>query len=82
MLKVHFFLNEPNGNLESTSRKWRPGADYPVEIETTSKLSAEYRSDEWMDTELPCAPAMMFGDEVVAEGSDVKDEEVVNEIRK
>lgn len=25
---------------------------------------------------------MMFGDEVVAEGSDVKDEEVVNEIRK
>ncbi len=58
------------------------GAEYPVNIETTSKPYAEYRTDEWADTELPCAPAIMIGEEVVAEGSDVTEENVVAEIRK
>ena len=31
---------------------------------------------------MPCAPAIMIGDEVVAEGSDVTEEKVVAEIRK
>ncbi len=55
---------------------------YPVDIETTSKPKAEYQSDEWADTDLPCAPAVMIGEEVVAEGSDVTEEKVVAEIRK
>lgn len=60
----------------------RLGAEYPIDIETTSKPLADYRTDEWADTELPCAPAIMIGEEVVAEGSDVTEEKVVAEIRK
>jgi hypothetical protein len=60
----------------------RLGAEYPVEFEVTSKQKAEYQTDEWADTELPCAPAIMIGEEVVAEGSDVTEDKVVAEIRK
>jgi len=60
----------------------RLGAEYPIDIETTSKPFAEYRTDEWADTDQPCAPAIMIGEEVVAEGSDVTEEKVVAEIRK
>ena len=58
------------------------GAEYPIDIEATSKPYAEYRTNEWAETELPCAPAIMIGEEVVAEGSDVTEEKVVAEIRK
>ncbi len=57
------------------------GAEYPIEIETTSKPRAEYRSNQWADTELPCAPSILIGDEVVVEGSDVSEEIVPAEIR-
>jgi hypothetical protein len=60
----------------------RLDAEYPIDIETTSKPFSEYRTDEWADTEMPCAPAIMIGEEVVAEGSDVTEEKVVAEIRK
>ncbi len=59
----------------------RLGAAYPIKIETTSRPRAQYRTVEWADTELPCAPAVMIGEEVVAEGSDVSEDKVVNEIR-
>ncbi len=58
------------------------GAAYPVDIEITSKPKAEYQSDQWAETDLPCAPAIMIGEEIVAEGSDVAEEKVVAEIRK
>jgi hypothetical protein len=58
------------------------GAEYPIDIEATSKPHTEYRTDEWAETELPCAPAIMIGEKVVAEGSDVTEEKVVAEIRK
>lgn len=60
----------------------RLGADYPIDIETTSKPKTEYQTDEWAETELPCAPAIMIDEEVVTEGSDVTEEKVVAEIRK
>lgn len=60
----------------------RLGAEYLIDIETTSKPPAEYLTDEWVDTELPCAPAIMIGEEVVVEGSDVTEEKVIAEIRK
>ena len=60
----------------------RLGAQYPIDIETTSKPNAEYETDDWAETERPCAPAIMIGEEVVAEGSDVTEEKVVAEIRK
>jgi hypothetical protein len=46
----------------------RLGAKYPVEIEVTSKPRAEFRTEEWAATELPCAPAITIGDEVLVEG--------------
>lgn len=60
----------------------RLGAKYPIEIETTSKPVEEYLTDDWEETELPCAPAILIGDELVAEGSDITEEKVVAEIRK
>jgi hypothetical protein len=45
----------------------RFGAQHPIDIEITSKPSDEYLTDEWADTDLPCAPAIMIGEEVVAE---------------
>jgi len=59
----------------------RLGAEYPVEIETISKPRAEYQTEEYMELDLPRAPAIMVGDEVVVEGSDVAEEKVVAEIR-
>ena len=60
----------------------RLGADYPVEFEITSKPRPEYQSAEWEATDLPCAPAIMIGEEVVVEGSDVTEEKVIAEIRR
>jgi len=60
----------------------RLGAEYRLDIETTAKPRAEYQTDEWAETELPCAPAVMVGEEVLVEGSDVTEEKLVSEIRK
>ncbi len=54
----------------------RLGEKYPVEIEITSKPIAEYQTDEYFELELPVAPAVMVGDEIVTEGADVSDHEV------
>lgn len=60
----------------------RLGAEYPIEIETISKPRADYKTDEWADTDLPCAPAVMVDDEVVAEGSDIAEAKLVAIIRE
>ena len=60
----------------------RLGAEYPIEIETISKPRAEYQTEEYMKLDVPHAPAIMVGDEVLVEGSDVAGEKVVAEIRK
>jgi len=49
----------------------RLGAKYPVEIDVTSKPKAEYTTDEYFELDLPVAPAVMVGDEIVVEGQDV-----------
>ena len=54
----------------------RLGAKYKVEIETTSKPKAEYLTDEYFAFDLPVAPAIMVGDEIVIEGQDVDDHSV------
>lgn len=54
----------------------RLGEKYSVKIEVTSKPKAEYLTDEYFDLELPVAPAVMVGDEIVVEGADVSDHEV------
>ena len=54
----------------------RLGEKYKVEIETTSKPKAEYLTDEYFAFDLPVAPAIMVGDEIVIEGQDVDDHSV------
>ena len=54
----------------------RLGEAYDIEIETTSKPPAEYNTDEYFELDLPVAPAVMIGDEILVEGSDISNEEV------
>jgi hypothetical protein len=49
----------------------RLGQKYAIEIETISKPIAEYQTDEYFELDLPTAPAVMVGDEIVVEGADV-----------
>lgn len=49
----------------------RLGEKYPIDVELTSKPIAEYQTDEYFELDLPAAPAIMVGDEIVVEGADV-----------
>jgi hypothetical protein len=60
----------------------RLGAKYAIEIETTSKPIAEYQTDEYFELDLPVAPAVMVGDEIVVEGANVAEEKVEAVIRR
>jgi hypothetical protein len=54
----------------------RLGEKYQVEIETISKPNQEYRSEEYAKLELPVAPAIMVGDELVVQGCDVDEDKL------
>ena len=54
----------------------RLGEKYPIEIEIISKPKSEYQRDEYFELDLPVAPAVTVGDEIVVEGADVSDHEV------
>jgi hypothetical protein len=54
----------------------RLGEKYPVEMEVTTKPNAEYETDEYFEFDLPVAPAVMVGDEIVVEGTDVADHQL------
>jgi hypothetical protein len=54
----------------------RLGEKYAVEIDVTSKPKAEYLTDEYFELDLPVAPAVMVGEEIVVEGADVSDHKV------
>ena len=47
------------------------GQQYDIEIETVSKPKAEYMTDEYFELDLPVAPAVMVGDEILVEGTDI-----------
>ena len=49
------------------------GDKYEVEIETIAKPKDEYMTDEYFELDLPVAPAVMVGDEIVVEGTDVSE---------
>ncbi|OGR07057.1 MAG: hypothetical protein A2511_00065 [Deltaproteobacteria bacterium RIFOXYD12_FULL_50_9] len=49
------------------------GGKYAIEIEVISKPKAEFLTDEYFALDLPVAPAVMVGDEIVTEGKDVDD---------
>jgi len=48
----------------------RLAAKYHVEIENISKPKAEYQTDEYFELDLPTAPAIMVGEEILVESSD------------
>lgn len=54
----------------------RLGQKYEVEMETTSKPIAEYQTDEYFELDLPTAPAVMVGEEIVVEGADVDEDKL------
>ena len=54
----------------------RLGEKYEVEIKTVSKPKEEYNTDEYFELDLPVAPAVMVGEEIVVEGSDISDEKL------
>lgn len=58
----------------------RLGKQYEIEIEVISKPKSEYGTDDYFELDLPVAPAVMVGKEVVTEGKDVADEIIEQEI--
>jgi hypothetical protein len=54
----------------------RLGDQYDIEIEVSSRPINEYQTDEYFELDLPVAPAVMVGEEVVAEGKDVDEHEL------
>ena len=52
------------------------GEKYEIEIETIAKPKDEYMTDEYFELDLPAAPAVMVGDEILVEGTDVSDEKL------
>lgn len=47
-----------------------------IEIEVMSKPIAEYQNDDYFALDLPVAPAVMVGDEIVVEGAHVAQDKV------
>ena len=54
----------------------RLGGKYKIEVEEISKPNAEYQCDEYFELELPVAPAIMVGEEIVVEGSNVSEDKL------
>lgn len=54
----------------------RLGAKYPIEIEVISKPIADYQTDDYFELDLPVAPAVLVGDEIVVEGSNISEDTV------
>jgi hypothetical protein len=60
----------------------RLGQKYEIEFETISKPIAEYQTDEYFALDLPTAPAVMVGDDIVVEGADVAEAKLEAVIRQ
>ena len=49
----------------------RLGAKYDIEMVTIEKPNDEYMTDEYFELDLPVAPAVMVGEEIIVEGTDI-----------
>ena len=54
----------------------RLGHKYDVEILVTEKPKPDYLTDEYFTLDLPVAPAIMVGDEIVTEGKGIDENTV------
>ena len=58
----------------------RLGERYEIDIETIAKPKDEYMTDEYFELDLPVAPAVMVGDEILVEGADVSEDKLEDAI--
>ena len=58
----------------------RLGEIYDIEIETIDKPKDDYMTDEYFELDLPVAPAVMVGDEILVEGTDVSEDKLEDAI--
>ncbi len=56
------------------------GNKYEIEIETIAKPKDEYMTDAYFELDLPVAPAVMVGDEIIVEGADVSEDKLEDTI--
>lgn len=56
------------------------GEKYAVDIKETSRPIETYNTDEYFELDLPVAPAVMVGDEILVEGTDVSKQDLESEI--
>ena len=56
------------------------GKKYEIDIETMSKPKADYLTDEYFELDLPVAPAVMVGEDILVEGTDVSQYELESAI--
>ena len=68
--------NHQTPNIKYFKSMPRLGEKYDIEIETISKPPAKYNTDEYFELDLPVAPAIMIGEEILIEGSDISDEKL------
>ena len=54
----------------------RLGEKYDIEIETIDKPKDDYLTDEYFELDLPVAPAVMVGDEILVEGTDISEDKL------
>ncbi len=54
----------------------RLGHKYEFEAEIISKPIADYQTDEYFALDLPAAPAIMVGEEIVVEGTDIAEDKL------
>ncbi len=52
------------------------GKKYDIEIQVISKPKSDYNTDEYFELDLPVTPAVLVGDEIVAEGTDVSGHDI------
>lgn len=76
-------MNLPNGKPWKHFKKMmlRLGAKYDIEMETIEKPKDEYMTDEYFELDLPVAPAIMVGEEIIVEGTDISKKELEAAIR-
>ena len=60
----------------------RLGKIYDIEIEIISKPIEKYNTDAYFELDLPVAPAVMVGEEIMVEGSDIPEETIESAICK
>lgn len=58
----------------------RLGNKYDIDIEVMAKPKEDYTTDAYFELDLPVAPAVMVGDEIIIEGSYVAEDKLESAI--